>query len=78
MASPALKSSLRAIIAGIPSRKEVINISDAGLQILAKAYPNLAAISLYGACNLKTGALLAVLNDCAAIQAITVFSLIAF
>lgn len=71
MAGPAFKNNVRTLITGDPSRTQAIDTSDAGVQTLTKAYPNLATVILHGIRNLKTQVLPALLSSCAVIQAIT-------
>ncbi|KAF2828668.1 hypothetical protein CC86DRAFT_404569 [Ophiobolus disseminans] len=61
-----------AIAVGDASRTEAISITDAGVEKLAKAYPNLAVVKLHGTRNLWKKAFPAVLRNCAVIQAVTI------
>jgi hypothetical protein len=62
MAGPTSRTDLRAFIAGDPSRLYRIDITDAGMDKLVKAFPNLAVVKLLGACNLRTEAIPAILK----------------
>ncbi|KAF2868784.1 hypothetical protein BDV95DRAFT_123261 [Massariosphaeria phaeospora] len=72
MAGPDVKNSLRALIAGDASRANGIDITDAGVERLVKAYPNLAVVKLQGTRNLRKKAFPAILRNCASIEAVTI------
>jgi hypothetical protein len=71
MAGPNLKNNLRSFVAGDPTREQAIDISDAGVENLAKEHPNLATIALHGTRNLKMRVLPVIFLGCAAMQAVT-------
>jgi hypothetical protein len=72
MAKPSFKANLHAFVGGDPTRSKTIDITDAGVEKLVKAYPRLAVVRLQGTCNLKANALPAILKTCTDIQAVTI------